>query len=815
MAQQQPSLEAKKAYFAQWRPLPHSDDETDGVDANAEGQVDDDELDPREQRMRHCHRRFFRNPSPREAVAAEADAHAQDYDSKEEMGGEVQETPADEVVVVVVTSSAQATPAVKKKPAKANSKRSRNVVDELLENDGDDDVEFIGETPIDATKRRRAFAKSAGPSQPTTHRRPPPKLQSWSSSSTTKKRNKEGQVKMRPEGEQIFRGLVFYYVPNNEIAPARRLRMHKAREYGAARTSDAAQATHIIVDRDIGYRDAEKAVARKREGVVIVNEDYPIECVQFGALLDGKQKRYMLAGQPEEEGGGEEQRVMVGVKEEKAGEKLRLSEPSRNPKKWNSAPEATPPNASEESSGIDSQPIVLDVHTARDEAQACEATQTESAKRRSTAPGDELTEVIDMMQEFKDLPLDNDDEEETVSSATHDSGSEDDRPSQRRAPAPKKAAAPASAGPSLERFACAHAGSLDAHASSANARTVQVLQAMLLYYERTSDTWRVMAYRRAIATLRRQPAKISSARDALRLPGVGQRLAAKIEEIATTDRLQRLEHAEKDDDDDDGAGRGANAALRLFLGVHGVGPALAAQWAAWGMRTLEDLVRRDGGGGIKLTPGQRLGIERYEDLQTKIPRDEVEALAAVVRAEAASIDAAAEMTIGGSYRRGAPLSGDVDIMLSRPGTTRAADLAPLLRELVTRLQRSGFLVATLAGGKCNDSSSSGSIWQGCCVLPGGSGRFRRMDLLAVPETQMGAALIYFTGDDVFNRSLRLLARKRGMRLNQRGLYKRIEAAGEKGRMGMAVEEDLVEGRCERRIFEILGVEWREPTDRWC
>ncbi|KAM0742939.1 hypothetical protein ACQRIT_003116 [Beauveria bassiana] len=696
MAQEQPSLEAKKAYFAQWRPLPHSDDETDAVDANAEGQVDDDELDPREQRMRHRHRRFFRKASPREAAASEADPRAQDYYSKEEMGDEVQETPGDEVVVVVVTSSAQATPAVKKKPAKASSKRNRNVVDGLLENDGDDDVEFIGETPIDATKRRRASAKSAEPSRPPY--RPPPKLQSWSSSSTTRKRNKEGQANMRPEGEQIFRGLVFYYVPDNEIAPARRLRMQKAREYGAARTSDAAQATHIIVDRDIGYRDAEKAVARKRDGVVIVNEDYPIECVQFRALLDGKQKRYMLAGQPEEEEAGGEQRTTVEAKVEKAGEKeavsakekLRLSEPSRNPKKWNTAPEATPPNASEESMPGDSQPIVLDVHTAQDRAQACEALQTKSAKRCSTAPGDELTEVIDMMQEFKDLPLDNDDEEETVTPASHDSSSEDDRPSQSRAPAPKKAA-PASAGPSLERFACAHAGSLDAHASSANARTVQVLQAMLSYYERTSDTWRVMAYRRAIATLRRQPTKISSAREALRLPGVGQRLAAKIEEIATTDRLQRLEHAERDDDD----GGGANAALRLFLGVHGVGPALAAQWAAWGMRTLEDVVRKDS--GIRLTPGQRLGIERYEDLHTKIPRDEVEALAAVVRAEAASIDAAVEITIGGSYRRGAPVSGDVDIMLSRPDTTCAADLAPFLRELVTRLQGSGFIVVTLAG----------------------------------------------------------------------------------------------------------------------
>jgi DNA polymerase/3'-5' exonuclease PolX len=74
---------------------------------------------------------------------------------------------------------------------------------------------------------------------------------------------------------------------------------------------------------------------------------------------------------------------------------------------------------------------------------------------------------------------------------------------------------------------------------------------------------------------------------------------------------------------------------------------------------------------------------------------------------------------------------------------------------------------------------------------------------------MGGALIYFTGDDVFNRSMRLLARKKGMRLNQNGLYKR-------GIDGLkVVEAELVEGRSERRIFEILGVQWREPWERWC
>lgn len=46
---------------------------------------------------------------------------------------------------------------------------------------------------------------------------------------------------------------------------------------------------------------------------------------------------------------------------------------------------------------------------------------------------------------------------------------------------------------------------------------------------------------------------------------------------------------------------------------------------------------------------------------------------------------------------------------------------------------------------------------------------RRIDILGVPEDQLPAAMIYFTGNDIFNRSLRLKARHMGYSLNQRYL----------------------------------------------
>lgn len=77
---------------------------------------------------------------------------------------------------------------------------------------------------------------------------------------------------------------------------------------------------------------------------------------------------------------------------------------------------------------------------------------------------------------------------------------------------------------------------------------------------------------------------------------------------------------------------------------------------------------------------------------------------------------------------------------------------------------------------------------------------------------MGAALIYFTGNDIFNRSIRLLASNKGMRLNQRGLYKDVMRGPARVKV---TEGALLESRDEKMIFEILGVKWRQPDERWC
>lgn len=326
-----------------------------------------------------------------------------------------------------------------------------------------------------------------------------------------------------------------------------------------------------------------------------------------------------------------------------------------------------------------------------------------------------------------------------------------------------------------------------------NGRTIEVLQQMLDYYTRTADHWRVLAYRKAISALRRQPKKIITRTQALSIQGIGQGLAEKIEEIVLTNRLRRLEYANYTPED---------LIVQEFLGVYGAGISQASRWVAQGYRSLEDLKKN-----ASLSKAQRIGVEHYHDFAQRIPRQEVSEHGEIVRRAVHKVDAEMQVIIGGSYRRGASDSGDVDLIITKPDATSEQIRTMMIDVVVPGLFRKGFLQASLAA----TSRTDGSKWHGASALPG-STIWRRIDLLFVPGAEVGAAMVYFTGNDIFNRSMRLLASKKGMRLNQRGLYTDVLRGEQRKKLNPG---RLLEGRDERRIFELLGVPWRPPEHRIC
>ena len=326
-----------------------------------------------------------------------------------------------------------------------------------------------------------------------------------------------------------------------------------------------------------------------------------------------------------------------------------------------------------------------------------------------------------------------------------------------------------------------------------NAKTIEVLQQMAERYDRMQDHWRLTAYRRAIAALRKQSTKIMTMNEAFAIPFIGERLAKKIEEIVWTNRLKRLENTKLEPNDD---------VFQLFLKIYGVGCAQATKWIDQGYRTIDDLLKK-----AQLTKNHKIGIEHFDDFQTRIPRAEMDRHDQYVRETCSKIDAGIQFTIGGSYRRGAADSGDVDFIVTKPDCSVDVLRTIMLERVIPKLFDKGYLKVGLA----TTAKEDGTKWHGAAALHGDT-IWRRIDFLFVPWGELGAALIYFTGNDIFNRSLRLLASKKGMRLNQRGLYKDVIRGKNRER---ATQGTLVEGKDEEKIFELLGVPWRPPHHRIC
>ena len=135
----------------------------------------------------------------------------------------------------------------------------------------------------------------------------------------------------------------------------------------------------------------------------------------------------------------------------------------------------------------------------------------------------------------------------------------------------------------------------------------------------------------------------------------------------------------------------------------------------------------------------------------------------------------------GSARRGAPRSADVDLVVVVPPGRALSELALRGR------------------GRAALGRASGGERHRIVAARWGSRRVT-LDIFATAARELPFALFHWTGPAAYNVRTRALARRRGWRLNQYGLF---DAAGR--RVGRA--------RTERDVARLLGVSWRRPEDR--
>ncbi|KAJ7735899.1 hypothetical protein B0H16DRAFT_124593 [Mycena metata] len=309
--------------------------------------------------------------------------------------------------------------------------------------------------------------------------------------------------------------------------------------------------------------------------------------------------------------------------------------------------------------------------------------------------------------------------------------------------------------------------------------------------------WRAFSYTKALRPIRKHPKPIRSYSEARKIKGVAHKTALKIMEIVETGDLRRI-----------GYENTADVQIRkLFQGIYGVGQQTAYQWYAAGCRSLKDL--KAGKGGVTLTPAQKIGIEFYDDINDRMPREEAQALFELIKPIALEINPKLEVEIMGSYRRGKADCGDIDIMITRcpdDGKTHAG----ILHHLLKALHEKNIITEDLALPE--DPFDNEAIYRGLCRLPKFGSRRRRIDFLTVPWKSRGAALLYYTGDDIFNRSMRLKANRLGYSLNQKGLFAGV-VRDPRNRTVKTNTGNIVASETEEEIFRMLGVPFQLPHQR--
>ncbi len=291
------------------------------------------------------------------------------------------------------------------------------------------------------------------------------------------------------------------------------------------------------------------------------------------------------------------------------------------------------------------------------------------------------------------------------------------------------------------------------------------------------NPFRIRAYRRAgqvVRGLTSELAEMHGTADFEALPGVGDDLAAKIEELLRTGQLKALQKLR----------RQVPKGVRELLSLPALGPVrVRALFTKLHIRGMDDLRRvldngrlskvRGFGPKIREQLAQALGA-KHDTSAKRVPFSVATPYANSLKAFLESTHGVSRVEIAGSYRRGRDTVGDLDVLVCATESAapiRALKRYPELRKLT-------------AAGK---TKASGILRNGLQV-----------DVRVLEPESFGAALHYFTGSRDHNIHIRRRAQERGYKLNEYGLFR-----GEK----------RIAGASEEELFAALDMPWIPPELR--
>jgi DNA polymerase (family 10) len=339
-----------------------------------------------------------------------------------------------------------------------------------------------------------------------------------------------------------------------------------------------------------------------------------------------------------------------------------------------------------------------------------------------------------------------------------------------------------------------------------NLEVAQVLEEVADLLEiRGSNPFRIRAYRNAVRTIRglTRPlaAMLAEGEELTELPGIGKEMASHVRELVEFGELRMLEDL----------GREIPRTLTDLVRLDGVGPKKAKKlWESLGVTGVDELEALIPTGRLETLEGfgkksvEKIGrsIEDFRKHQGRFLLSEADVLVAPLVKHLQETPGVERVEVAGSYRRRKETVGDIDL-------------------LVLCQENQEEVMARFAGYPGAVRVEAAGETRGRILLRSGL----PVDIRILPRESYGAALHYFSGSKEHNVAIRTLGVRRGLRINEYGVFRVGEPGpGEgsvEGREGGDAEaqdtgtpsDERIGRETEEDVFRAVGLPWITPLLR--
>ena len=311
--------------------------------------------------------------------------------------------------------------------------------------------------------------------------------------------------------------------------------------------------------------------------------------------------------------------------------------------------------------------------------------------------------------------------------------------------------------------------------------------------EKSINNFKIQSLKRSLKIIINYPTKINNGNDLSHIKGIGKGTIDRINEIIKTNTLAELKNYNKI------IAKSASTEMIIndLMSVVGIGKIIAQQLISkYKIKSAIELKALSDSNKIKLNDKLKIGLKYLGRFHGAIPRTEIDQIYDHLQVLTDRYDKSMFITICGSYRRGLPISSDVDILLSNLDYITMDDIIKSAKNhlalYVEYLHKNNFLLDDITDKNIQTK------YMGFGQLDP-KFKIRRIDIRFIPMISYFYALLYFTGSYELNREMRSRAKKLDYKLNEYGLFDS--------------KDHQIIVLSEQEIFHKLNMEYLNPDNR--